>query len=124
MTGLSLLVQQLIHQATPTCSRQHSDWSVAPSSRSRAAMTLNIPLFCRPQEVVWVDKHLDRKSQVLVTTGTASFGPATYVAEVAQSNMVDCTRQHMVFNRRHVAVTSKVPTRLASGVTGVLEMEP
>ena len=78
---------------------------------------------CRPQGTVWVDKHFDQKSQVMATLEMASFGPVAGAWEAARFNMADSTRQQTGFNRLSVVAISKVATRSASGVTGMVVME-
>ena len=54
---------------------------------------------CRPQETVWVEKHFDQKSQVMVTLEMARFGPNTGAREAVRFNMAVSTRQQRGFNR-------------------------
>ena len=79
--------------------------------------------FYRPQGTVWVDKHFVQKSQVMAALEMAKFGPVTGAWEAARFNMADSTRQQTDFNRLSAVATSKVATRSASGVTGVLVMD-
>ena len=78
---------------------------------------------CRPQGTVWVDKHFDRKSQVMATLEMASFGPNTGAREAARFNMGVSTTQRTGFNRLSAAATSKAATRSASGVAMDLELQ-
>ena len=123
MTGIPRLETQPIHWATPTWSLWHSGWSAETRSKSRAAMTLNTLLCCTPQVTVWVDKHTDRKSQAMVTSGMAQFGPVTSAWGIARFNMAVNTKQLRDLNRPPVVGKSKAQTRSASGVTGVQAME-
>ena len=83
-----------------------------------------VTLLCyRPQVIVWLDKHSDQKSQVMVTLEMAKFGPVTSAWEAARFNMAVSTNQQTGFNRLSAVETSKVPTRSASGVTGIVVME-
>ena len=54
---------------------------------------------CRPRGTVWVDKHFDRKLQVMATLEMASFRPNTGAREAVRFNMADSTRQQTGFNR-------------------------
>ena len=78
---------------------------------------------CRPQETVWVDKHFDQKSQVMVTLEMVRFGPVPGAWEAARFDMGDSTRQQTGFNRLSVVAVSKAVTRSASGVTGLMVMD-
>ena len=75
---------------------------------------------CRPRGTVWVDKHFDRKWQVMATLEMASFGPVAGAWEAVRLNMAESTRQQTDFNRLSALATSKVATRSASGVTMVV----
>ena len=75
---------------------------------------------CRQQGTVWEDKHSDQKSQVMATLEIARFGPVTGAWEAARFNMAVSTRQQTGLNRLNVVATSKVATRSASGVTGMV----
>ena len=72
---------------------------------------------------VWVDKHSDQKSQVMVTLEMARFGPVTGAWEAVRFNMAGSTRQQTGFNRLRAVVTSKAATRSVSGVTGLGVMD-
>ena len=86
-------------------------------------MTLTMYLLLKPKEIVWVDKRFDPKSQVMATLETARFGPVTGAWEAARFNFADSTRQQTGFNSLSVVATSKVTTRSASGVTGMVVMD-
>ena len=77
----------------------------------------------RPQVTVWVDKHSDLKSQVMATLEMARSGPINCVWEVVRFNMAESTSQQTGFNRLIAVEASKVLTRSASDVTGILGME-
>ena len=108
---------------TLTWSHQHFGWSEEANLRSRAVTTPATPLCYRPQVTVWVDKHSDLKSQVMATLEMARSGPVISVWEVVRFNMADSTSQQTGFNRLIAVEASKVLTRSASGVTGILGME-
>ena len=59
----------------------------------------------------------------MATSRMAQSGPVTVVLGIAQYNMVDMAYRQTGFNRRDAAETYKALRRLASGVTGTLEME-
>ena len=108
---------------TLTWSHQHFGWSEEANLRSRVVTTLVTLLCYRPQVTVWLDKHSDLKSQVMATLEMARSGPVIGVWEVVRFNMADSTSQQTGFNRLIAVEASKVLTRSASGVTGILGME-
>ena len=59
----------------------------------------------------------------MATLEMARFGPVTGAWEAARFNMADSTRQHTGFKRLSAVASSKVATRSASGVTGILVMD-
>ena len=91
--------------------------------RSRAVTIPDTLLCYRPQITVWPDKRSDLKSQVMATLEMAQFGPVTSVWEVVRFNIEDNISQQTGFNRLSAVEASKAPTRLASGVTGVMVMD-
>ena len=123
MTVWLLWVQLIIHQVMLIWFHQVFGWLEAESARSRVVMTITMYLLLKPKEIVWVDKRFDPKSQVMATLETARFGPVTGAWEAARFNMADSTRQQTGFNRLSVVATSKVTTRSASGVTGIVVMD-
>ena len=98
------------HQSTQTCSRQHSGWSGAANSRSRAVMTLSTPRCCRPQVTVWVERHSGRKSPVMVTLEMVEFGQRMTAREIAMFNMVASFKQPMDSDKLHAWIDSKCNT--------------
>ena len=78
---------------------------------------------CRPRGTVWVDKHFDRKWQVMATLEMARYGPVTGAWEAVLFNMAVSTRQQTGLNRLCVVATSKTATISASGVTGMVVMD-
>ena len=58
----------------------------------------------------------------MATSGMAQSGPVTDVWAIAQYNMVDMAYRRTGFSRRDAAETYKALRRLASGVTGTVEM--
>ena len=77
----------------------------------------------RPQVTVWVDKHSEQKSQVMVTLEMAQFGPVISAWKAARFNMVVSTSQQKGFNWLSAVETSKAPTKSASGVAGMVVMD-
>ena len=123
MSNKLLQEEQQIHPLTLTWYHQPFGWSGVEILRSRAVMTpVTLPCY-RPLVTVWLDKHSDQESQVLVTLETAKFGPVTSAWEAARFNMVVSTGQQTGFNRLSAVETSKAPTTSASGVTGVVVMD-
>ena len=86
-------------------------------------MTPVILLCYRPQVTVWLDKHSDQKSQVMVTLEMAQFGPVISAWKAARFNMEVSTSQQKGFNWLSVVEKSKAPTKSASGVTGKIVMD-
>ena len=121
MTRILLMEKQRNPRATLTWSLQHSGWSAVTSSKSRAVTTLNIPLCCRPQVTVWVDRHSDLW---LPPTGTLGMAPVgglmtSTVWGTARSNMADSTKQLQVLPTRSAMGPFWAPIRSPSGVTVV-----
>ena len=59
----------------------------------------------------------------MATLEMARFGPTISVWEIVRFNMADSTSQQTGSNRLSAVEASKVLTRSASGVTGMLGME-
>ena len=60
----------------------------------------------------------------MATLEMAKFGPVTSAWEAARFNTAVSTSQQTGFNRLSVLETSKAPITSASGVTGMVVMDP